>query len=103
MFSVKAVMSLLAVSVLGAMAETHTVRLVNNCGFGTPTLVKGSSVLSTGAEVTSSGPLINAIAYLQTGGCGTFNGAGCTVVETTLRNPTSTGNGSFTEISLISP
>lgn len=36
------------------------------------------------------------------GGCG-FNGEGCTLIETTLINPTSPGSGSSTDISLIPP
>ncbi|KAJ7919945.1 hypothetical protein B0H13DRAFT_1573659, partial [Mycena leptocephala] len=45
----------------------------------------------------SPGPLIRAIAYLQTGACG-FSGEGCTLVETTLTN-----GFSSTDISLIPP
>ena len=118
-----------------------------------PTLIQGGTVLSTGDDFTSNGPLIAAIAYvllsllstprppltnimissyLQTGtfpptskrstpairlitflplirrrpqhpgGCG-FNGEGCTLIETTLVNPTSPGSGSSTDISLIPP
>ncbi|KLO16767.1 glycopeptide [Schizopora paradoxa] len=83
-------------------AETHTVHFQNNCGFGTPTLVQNGNILSTGGDFTSNGPLISAIAYLQTGGCG-LNGEGCTLIETTLVNPTSPGSGSSTDISLIPP
>lgn len=32
-----------------------------------------------------------------------FNGEGCTLIETTLTNPTSAGSGSSTDISLIPP
>jgi len=83
-------------------AETHTVHFTNNCGFGTPTLIQGPNVLSTGADFVSNGPLTAAIAYLQTGNCG-FNGEGCTLIETTLINPTSPGSGSSSDISLIPP
>ncbi|KAF8883281.1 glycopeptide [Infundibulicybe gibba] len=83
-------------------AESHTVHFDNRCGFGTPTLIRGSSVLSTGGDFTINGPLLGARGYLQTGGCG-FDGVGCTVIETTLRNPTSPGSGSSTDISLIPP
>ncbi|KAJ3574223.1 hypothetical protein NP233_g1907 [Leucocoprinus birnbaumii] len=83
-------------------AETHTVTFDNRCGRGTPTLIQGGRVLSTGGSVTINGPLEGAIAYLQTGSCG-FNGEGCTLIETTLVNPTSPGSGSSTDISLISP
>ncbi|KAJ7082775.1 hypothetical protein C8R44DRAFT_753650 [Mycena epipterygia] len=102
-FSVKtAALAVLAVAVSSVRAESHTVTFTNNCGFGTPTLIQNGNVLSTGGDFTSNGPLIGAIAYLQTGGCG-FNGEGCTMVETTLVNPTSPGSGSSTDITLIAP
>ncbi|KAJ7144546.1 hypothetical protein C8R44DRAFT_692047 [Mycena epipterygia] len=103
MFSVKtAVLAVLAVAVSSVRAESHTVTFTNNCGRGTPTLIQNGNVLSTGGAFTSNGPLIGAIAYLQTGSCG-FNGEGCTMVETTLVNPTSPGSGSSTDITLIAP
>ncbi|KAF8976387.1 Glp-like protein, partial [Cyathus striatus] len=88
--------------VAGVHAETHTVHFDNRCGFGTPTLIQGPNVLSTGGDYTRNGPLTAAIAYLQTGGCG-FNGEGCTLIELTLINPTSPGSGSSADISLIPP
>jgi len=92
-----------AVIITQAAAETHTVVFDNRCGFGTPTLVsQNGAILSTGGSVTFGGPLIGAIAYLQTGGCG-LNGEGCTLVETTLRNPPSPGAGSSSDLSLIPP
>ncbi|KAF8883279.1 hypothetical protein BD779DRAFT_1540448 [Infundibulicybe gibba] len=103
MFNFRTLAATLAVIViggLGAQAETHTVRFDNRCGRGTPQLIQGPNVLSTGADFTSNGPLISAIAYLQTGSC-LFNGEGCTTVETTLKNPTSPGGGSSTDITLI--
>ncbi|EJF59182.1 glycopeptide [Dichomitus squalens LYAD-421 SS1] len=84
------------------LAETHIVQFTNNCGFGTPTLLQNGNILSQGATVEIEGALISAIAYLQTGGCG-LNGEGCTLIETTLVNPTSPGSGSSTDISLIPP
>ncbi|KAJ7912101.1 Glp-like protein [Mycena leptocephala] len=103
MFSVKTVaVALLAIAVSSVHAETHTVTFNNNCGHGTPTLIQGSKVLSTGGAYTIGGPLISAIAYLQTGSCG-FNGEGCTMIETTLRNPPSPGAGSSTDLTLIYP
>ncbi|KJA28797.1 hypothetical protein HYPSUDRAFT_619789 [Hypholoma sublateritium FD-334 SS-4] len=98
----KAFSFVLVAAAIGVQAETHTVHFQNNCGFGTPTLIQGPNVLSTGGDFTSNGPLLSAIAYLQTGGCG-FNGEGCTLIETTLVNPTSPGSGSSTDISLIPP
>ncbi|KAG5352145.1 hypothetical protein C0989_003562 [Termitomyces sp. Mn162] len=96
--------SLLAAVAIAVKAEQHTVHFENKCGFGTPTLIQGPNVLSTGADFTSNGPLISAIAYLQTGACG-FNGESCTLVETTLvnPNPSKPGSGSSTDISLIPP
>ncbi|KAF8883280.1 Glp-like protein [Infundibulicybe gibba] len=73
-------------------AETHTVHFDNS----------GPNVLSTGGDFTVNGPLLDTRGYLQTGGC-QFDGGGCTIVETTLRNPTSPGSGSSTDISLIPP
>ncbi|KAJ6491016.1 glycopeptide [Mycena sanguinolenta] len=97
MFSFTTSLALLALAIGSARAqETHTVSFTNRCGFGTPTLIQGPNVLSTG-DYRSNGPLISAIAYLQTGACG-FNGEGCTLVETTLTN-----GFSSTDISLIPP
>ncbi|EJC99078.1 glycopeptide [Fomitiporia mediterranea MF3/22] len=95
-------LSTVLLAVVGARAESHTVHFTNNCGFGTPTLIQGPNVLSTGGDFTINGPLIGAIAYLQTGACG-FNGENCVIVETTLKNPTTPGSGSSTDISLIPP
>ncbi|KAJ7639970.1 hypothetical protein DFH06DRAFT_1478010 [Mycena polygramma] len=97
-----ALIALTAVAVSSVRAESHTVTFSNKCGFGTPTLIQGPNVLSTGAAYTSNGPLISAIAYLQTGSCG-FNGDNCLTVETTLVNPTSPGSGSSTDLTLIPP
>ncbi|KAI5115141.1 hypothetical protein M0805_008175 [Coniferiporia weirii] len=100
MFSI--LLSTVLLAVIGARAESHEVVFTNKCGYGTPMLIQGPNVLSTGQSVTINGPLISAIAYLQTGSCG-FNGEGCTLIETTLQNPTSPGSGSSTDISLIPP
>ncbi|GJE97615.1 glycopeptide [Phanerochaete sordida] len=75
--------------------ELHMIQFVNNCGFGTP-LLKASTnniTISMGEAVTISGPLVDAVAFLQTGSCGDA-GEGCTAVSITLRNPTSPGDGS---------
>ncbi|KAJ7610521.1 glycopeptide [Roridomyces roridus] len=103
MFGFTATLALLAFAVSAVRGESHTVTFDNRCGFGTPTLISQTGqVLSTGASVTINGPLIGAIGYLQTGSCG-FNGEGCTLLETTLRNPPSPGAGSSTDLSLIPP
>ncbi|KAJ7848804.1 glycopeptide [Mycena leptocephala] len=87
-----------------AAEEVHTIYFNNQF----PTLIKGNSVLSTGGNYTVDGPLWSAIAYLQGNesdtACG-FNGEGCTLIETSLANPTaeSPGSGSSTDISLITP
>jgi len=84
-------------------AESHTVSFNNRCGSGTPTLVSQKGVtLSTGLSYTSNGSFPGAIAYLQNGGCG-LNGEHCTMVETTLVNPTCAGCGSSADITLIEP
>jgi rRNA maturation protein Nop10 len=70
--------------------------------FRQPTLIQGGRVLSTGGDYVSNGPLVAAIAYLQTGACG-FNGENCSLLETTLKNPTCAGCGSSTDVSLIAP
>ncbi|KAF5374702.1 hypothetical protein D9615_008965 [Tricholomella constricta] len=98
----KSVVLALLATAIGAQAERHVVHFDNRCGFGTPTLIQAGRVLSTGGDYVSNGPLIGAIAYLQTGNCG-FNGDRCTLIETTLKNPTSPGAGSSTDISLIAP
>ncbi|KAJ6537209.1 glycopeptide [Mycena vulgaris] len=101
-FSIRAAAVILAAVVSSVVAETHTITFTNNCGFGTPRLIQGPNTLSTGGTFTINGPLHGAIAYLQTGGCG-FNGEGCTIVETTLVNPSTAGSGSSTDLSLIPP
>ncbi|GJE97617.1 glycopeptide [Phanerochaete sordida] len=88
--------------VLGARAETHTVSFVNNCGFGTPILEVNGQTVSTGQSVTFNGPVMDAIAFLQTGGCGD-NGEDCALVEITLENSTSPGSVSSGDILLIPP
>ncbi|KAF7368078.1 Glycopeptide [Mycena sanguinolenta] len=94
-----ATLAVIAVAIGHALAESHTVTFSNRCGHGTPKLIgQHGAVLSSGGAHTSHGPLIGAIAYLQTGNCG-FNGEGCTLVETTLKNPTTPGSGSSTDIS----
>jgi len=86
-----------------ANAESHTIRFENQCGFGTPRLIKGPNILPlTDGSYTVNGVFSSAIAYLQTGKC-LFNGEGCTTVEMTLGNPTCPGCGSSTDISLIPP
>jgi len=102
MFSLKTFALVVAAAAIGVQAERHVVHFDNRCGRGTPTLIQGSNVLSTGADYVSNGPLRSAIAYLQVGNCG-FNGDGCTMIETTLVNPTSPGSGSSTDITLIPP
>ncbi|KAJ7574143.1 hypothetical protein C8J56DRAFT_1065134 [Mycena floridula] len=99
MFSKFTLVALLSVVAL-VKGESHTIVFDNRCGFGTPTLIQAGVVLSTGGAYTRSGPINSAIAYLQTGSCG-FNGDGCTLVETTLVNPTCAGCGSSTDISLV--
>ncbi|EGO00675.1 hypothetical protein SERLA73DRAFT_133651 [Serpula lacrymans var. lacrymans S7.3] len=92
-----------AAALAGVQAqESHTVTFNNQCKKGTPTLVQGGKILSTGQPYKSNGPLVSAIAYLQTGPCG-LNGESCTLIETTLQNPTTPGSGSSSDISLIVP
>ncbi|KAF8433710.1 hypothetical protein L210DRAFT_3454566 [Boletus edulis BED1] len=86
---------------LRANAETHLIKFVNQCGYGTPTLMYNGKNVLTGDTYTSNGPF-SGIAYLQTGGCN-LNGENCTLLETTLINPTCAGCGSSTDISLIPP
>ncbi|PCH42986.1 hypothetical protein WOLCODRAFT_164149 [Wolfiporia cocos MD-104 SS10] len=87
-----------AAAIINVKAETHTVHFFNNCNFGTPYLRNETGdVLSTGQDYTINGPLVGAIAYLQTGNCGD-NGENCTLLQTTLLN-----GASVTDISLIPP
>ncbi|KAJ7176365.1 hypothetical protein C8R43DRAFT_867758, partial [Mycena crocata] len=66
---------------------------------GTPVNMLHTSIVTkkTSSDFRTNGPLISAIAYLQTGACG-FNGEGCTLLETTLSN-----GFSSTDVSLIPP
>ncbi|KAJ3868342.1 hypothetical protein EV359DRAFT_70623 [Lentinula novae-zelandiae] len=95
--SIKLTILIAAVLVTGALAETHTVVFSNLW----PTLKRNT--------FTSNGPLIAAIAFQRllatyriNAGCGA-DGQGCTMVETTLVNPTTPGSGSSTDITLIPP
>ncbi|KAF9465167.1 glycopeptide, partial [Collybia nuda] len=93
----------LIAAVVGAQAESHTIHFDNRCGFGKPTLISGDKILSTGGDFTIDGPLKLAIAYAKWPcNCG-LQGENCTLIETTLINPTSPGTGSGTDISLIPP
>ncbi|PIL32317.1 hypothetical protein GSI_05563 [Ganoderma sinense ZZ0214-1] len=98
-FSLSTAFVALAGLVSAVVGETHTVHFDNRCGHGTPKLVQGGKVLSSGEDFTIHGPLVSAIAYLQTGDCG-LNGENCTLIQTTLQNG---GSGSDTDISLVSP
>ncbi|KIP09770.1 hypothetical protein PHLGIDRAFT_116091 [Phlebiopsis gigantea 11061_1 CR5-6] len=69
-----------------------------------PVLKANGKTLASGKDTTINGPLIAAISFLQDGKCGA-NGERCTLVETTLKDPTpgQPGSGSSTDISLIPP
>ncbi|KAJ6549118.1 hypothetical protein DFH09DRAFT_828773, partial [Mycena vulgaris] len=67
-----------------------------------PIFIQGPNALSTGRPFIVDGGLRGAIAYLQTGGC-VFNGEWCTLLQTTLANPSTAGSGSNADISLIPP
>ncbi|KAK0226886.1 hypothetical protein EDD85DRAFT_165043 [Armillaria nabsnona] len=101
----KALLSV-AFTALGSLpyvqAESHTVKMINKCGTGTPTLSQNFIVLSTGADYTATGPFESAIAWLDTDDCG-FNGRYCTIVEFTLKNPATPGAGSSVDLSIIEP
>ncbi|KAL0061202.1 hypothetical protein AAF712_011961 [Marasmius tenuissimus] len=71
--SVFTTLAVLAAAAGTVMGERHTVNMINRCGRGTPQLIRGPKVLSTGGSYTENGPLTSAIAYLQTGQC-LFNG-----------------------------
>ncbi|KAG1894740.1 uncharacterized protein F5891DRAFT_1061286 [Suillus fuscotomentosus] len=88
-------------SVIGVGAETHTIKFINQCGYGTPCLVENGRNVSTGQDYVVDS-MFSGIAYLQTGQCDT-NGEGCTLLEMNLVNPTCPGCGSSVDISLIDP
>lgn len=90
---------------LMARAESHTVMFNNACGYGTPQLLVGGKIVSSGAPYTSNGPITSAIAYLSnlTGPgqpCG-YNGENCILMELNMNNPACPGCGSSADISLI--
>ncbi|KIM52161.1 hypothetical protein SCLCIDRAFT_1223971 [Scleroderma citrinum Foug A] len=86
---------------IGAHAESHTIKFVNQCGFGSPALMLNGNNVLNGDEYTSNGPF-SGIAYLQTGYCNT-NGENCTLMEMTLINSACVGCGSSADLSLIPP
>ncbi|OCB90331.1 hypothetical protein A7U60_g2430 [Sanghuangporus baumii] len=86
-----------------AAQESHKVTFTNNCGHGTPMLVKGEDVLSEGGgEYVSNGALESAIVYLNNGANGecSHDGNQCSMVEITLLNGED-GKSSQADISLI--
>ncbi|KAH9034130.1 hypothetical protein EDB84DRAFT_76482 [Lactarius hengduanensis] len=98
------VLSLVIAMITGtglSRAESHTIRFDNQCGKGTPQLVIGGEVLSSGEDWTSNRPQAG-IAYLQTGQC-LLNGEHCTLLEFNLNNPACAGCGSSVDISLVDP
>ncbi|KAJ7220844.1 hypothetical protein GGX14DRAFT_559630 [Mycena pura] len=101
--------AILAVVVRDVAAEKHTITFTNDCevGLGTPVLMQGDNTLSTGPQpFTIDGPLVGAIAFLQTGRCGGFGGLpgnGCGIVEINLVDPSMSGSNSTADISLIFP
>ena len=94
----------LAAFVGTVVGETHTVRFVNNCHYGTPTLVQGGRNLPIlGNQYTAHAPFMNATVFLQTGECGHY-GEDCTVIQTTLQNVIpGVLNGSATSINIDLP
>ncbi|KAJ8090702.1 hypothetical protein PM082_018266 [Marasmius tenuissimus] len=100
--SVFTTLAVLAAAAGTVMGERHTVNMINRCGRGTPQLIRGPKVLSTGGSYTENNPLTSAIAYLQTGQC-LFNGENCMTAELTLKNanPSQPGSGSSVNLSLI--
>ncbi|KAJ6622492.1 glycopeptide [Mycena sp. CBHHK59/15] len=93
-FSAKAAALAVLAVVVNVHAETHTIVFTNNCGFGTPTLIQGGNVLSTGGSSRLMAPFAELLRISR---------LGCTLVETTLVNPSTAGSGSSTDISLIPP
>ena len=65
-------------------------------------LLISSQLPADGLVITAIGVRYHTDASPQSGSCG-LNGEGCTLIETTLKNPTSPGAGSSTDISLIPP
>ncbi|KAF9014227.1 hypothetical protein BDQ17DRAFT_1476679 [Cyathus striatus] len=103
MVNVLATFFAVAIAIVAANAEQHTIHFTNRCGHGTPTLVRAGQILSTGADYVSNGPFVAGIAYLQTGNC-LLNGEHCGTIEMTLQNPANgPGSGSSADISLIPP
>ncbi|KAF8989854.1 hypothetical protein BDQ17DRAFT_1547433 [Cyathus striatus] len=84
-FSIFSTLATVSALAMYALAEQHTIIFDNRCGFGTPHLVKGSTIYSYGDRFTSSGPFESAIAhsfnvpveFIYEGGSCTGNGAFC--------------------------
>ncbi|KZT64572.1 hypothetical protein DAEQUDRAFT_732416 [Daedalea quercina L-15889] len=68
-------------------AESHTLSITNDCGYGAPYLWGPNGTLYSSGETsyTFNGPAPGLYSYLQTGSCGA-NGEGCTVVNASLVN-----------------
>ncbi|KAI0958490.1 hypothetical protein AcV7_004298 [Taiwanofungus camphoratus] len=50
-------------AIASVSAEQHTIRFINQCGYGTSTLgVQGGQTLSTGEDYVSNGPFSAGIA-----------------------------------------
>ncbi|TDL24174.1 hypothetical protein BD410DRAFT_827202 [Rickenella mellea] len=100
---------ILLARVIAVNAEEHIIRFKNDCGSGTPTLVRGGQILPLSnnggyQDFTSTNPFESAIAYLQTSDqkC-LLNGENCVLVEMNMNNPSCPGCGSSVDLSLITP
>ncbi|KAJ6546267.1 hypothetical protein DFH09DRAFT_1321188 [Mycena vulgaris] len=104
------VFCMLAAGISHVRPETRTVKFINDvpiCTFGTPTLMRGDTILSAGPDpFTIDGPLIRVITFLQTGRCGGFGGLpgnGYGIFEATLVNPSTAGFNSPADITFLGP
>ncbi|KAF5366410.1 hypothetical protein D9758_009724 [Tetrapyrgos nigripes] len=84
----KSIVSVFAIFVATVAAESHVVKLVNNCGQGTAVFEVAGGKQFTGASNTISGPVKGGVAWIKGAfGCGDADALNCGDVEFTLINP----------------
>jgi len=71
----------------GGVGSAHSIQFVNNCGFGTPFLRQSDGQALSGSSANKSGPLVEGIAFLEQGFCGSASNLRCTALEIRLAGP----------------
>ncbi|KAF7346993.1 hypothetical protein MVEN_01452200 [Mycena venus] len=66
------------------VGSVHSLQLVNNCGFGNPSLIQSNGQTLSGSSANNSGTLVEGLAFLDQGSCGSTPNLSCTFIEIKL-------------------